>query len=172
MKQITDAESLSQFCEACELEARKLSGHTAVHKCRAPRKAAMKPERMKELKENSEKAKMRGHGWPYTVVECLDEIERLQARLPICPPCEIGENTPCICDSQLVPKEWLDAATNELASVKAKAEGLREALEAMIGYARDAEASGDAGHWDVEKETEIIQARAALAAYDEKEGEL
>lgn len=41
------------------------------------------------------------------------EANALRKRQPLCPPCDIGENTECICDAPLVPKAWMDAALDE-----------------------------------------------------------
>lgn len=34
------------------------------------------------------------------------QAEQLK-RLPLCPPCDMGENTECVCDAELVPKSWV-----------------------------------------------------------------
>lgn len=45
--------------------------------------------------------------------DCLAALSKIEKRLPPCPPCDIGENTECICHEPLVPKAWMDAAIAE-----------------------------------------------------------
>lgn len=106
---------------------------------------------------------------------CYAEMDRLaeelaasKERLPDCPPCDMGENTPCICASKLVPKEWLDEVIAERDASKEREKALVEGL-AEIDAAN--EESGmcysDKLHQAVEK------LRAALAHQQPtaKEGE-
>ena len=41
------------------------------------------------------------------------ERDALLARIPDCPPCDMGENTECVCDAELVPKPWMDEVIKE-----------------------------------------------------------
>lgn len=76
------------------------------------------------------------------------ELAALKKRIPLCPPCDIGENTECICDAELVPKKWL----NEEAELAAAWERYARAL---INY--ELKESNITAYWDA-----IEEARAAL----------
>ncbi len=67
------------------------------------------------------------------------QAEQLK-RLPDCPPCDMGENTPCTCHSPTMPKEWLDETIVERDAALALVKELRESLDWAMKYGDWAEA--------------------------------
>lgn len=60
------------------------------------------------------------------------KVEFLEKRLPLCPPCDIGENTEYICEAELIPKHWANRP-------KLDVERVATALEDAAEYIREIE---------------------------------
>lgn len=69
-------------------------------------------------------------------------IEQTEKRLPPCPPCDMGENTPCICHETLIPLAWL----NEVIAERDKAHD--EIVQMLKAVGRGAKAIIPFGAWD------------------------
>lgn len=121
-----------------------------LHTRPTPAPAVGRPERPKHMTDNVGSV---------TAWEYLRHIEALEAyctalekRLPLCPPCDIGENTECVCDAELTPKIWMDAVIEE-----------RDKALARCTAFENAQAKATQGEWrpieEAPKETEILIAR-------------
>ena len=65
-------------------------------------------------------------------------------------------------EEELVPVDACRAIERELNAANQRIKRLEEALEGTVKWIVHLADSGDAGFWDVEKQSEIIAARAAL----------
>ncbi len=97
-----------------------------------------------------------------TVNGLADNLSALQKRLPICPPCEIGEDSYCICEDALVPKMYLDETADRALKAEAERGRLGEALESVMQTASPCKTGGGVTMAGVHAIYEIAQ--AALAA--------
>jgi len=48
------------------------------------------------------------------------KLAEIGLRLPDCPPCDMGENTKCVCKAELVPKPWMDEIIKERDKLQAE----------------------------------------------------
>ncbi len=59
------------------------------------------------------------------------QAEQLK-RIPDCPPCDMGENTECICKEPLTPLKWMNETIVERDAALALVKELREGLEVFV----------------------------------------
>lgn len=94
----------------------------------------------------------------------LAALSKIEKRLPPCPPCDIGENTECICHEPLVPKAWMDAAIDERDA--APAQTVNQKLVEALKKLKDAvdEVSHDYGWKDARNCPEEVLLKTSFDA--------